>query len=66
MRQLLTQLGHPPTKSTVLYEDNKSAIHNVQNGNDKGRTKHIDVRYHLRRILSQIKLFMWTIDLLNI
>ena len=30
-----------------MYEDNKSAIQIVANGNDKGRTKHMDVRYHL-------------------
>jgi hypothetical protein len=53
LRQLLNELGYPPTSSTVLYEDNKSAIHIVQNGNDKGRTKHMDVRYHLLRDLVQ-------------
>ena len=35
MRQLLTELGHTPTTSTVLYDNNKPAIHIVQNGNDK-------------------------------
>ena len=51
MRQLLTELGHPPTTSTVLYKDNKSVIHTVQNGNDRGRIKHMVVRYHLLRDL---------------
>jgi len=50
-RQLLTELGFPPTSPTTLYEDNKSAIHIVNNGNDKGRTKHMDIRYHLVRDL---------------
>jgi hypothetical protein len=56
LRQLLSELGYSPNTSTVLYEDNKSAIHIVQNGNDKGRTKHMDVRYHLFRDLVQDKL----------
>jgi hypothetical protein len=56
LRQLLNELGYPPTTSTVLYEDNKSAIHIVQNGNDKGRTKHMDVRYHLLRDLVKDKI----------
>jgi hypothetical protein len=51
LRQLLTELGYPPPHPTILYEDNKSAIHIVENGNDKGRTKHMDVRCHLIRDL---------------
>ena len=51
MRQLYAELGYPLHNPTILYEDNKSAIHIVQNGNDKGRTKHMDVRYHLIRDL---------------
>ena len=51
LRQLLLELGFPPTQPTILYEDNKSAIHISENGNDKGRTKHMDVRYHLIRDL---------------
>ena len=39
------------TQPTILYEDNISAIHIVLNGNDKGRTKHMDVRYHYIREL---------------
>ena len=50
-RQILTELGFPQTSPTTLYEDNKSAIHIVNNGNDKGRTKHMDIRYHLVRDL---------------
>ena len=50
-RRFLLQLGYPPFKPTILYiyEDNKSAIHIVNNGNDKGRTKHMDIRYHYVR-----------------
>ena len=51
MRQLYAELGYPLHSPTILYEDNKSAIHIVQHGNDKGRTKHMDVRYHLIRDL---------------
>jgi hypothetical protein len=48
-RQFLDELGFPQSDPTVMYEDNKSAIHMVEQGNDKGRTKHIDVRYHYIR-----------------
>jgi hypothetical protein len=51
LRQFLSELGYLPSMPTVLYEDNKSAIQIVLNGNDKGRTKHMDVRYHLVRDL---------------
>jgi len=34
LRQILSQLGYPPTEPTILYEDNKSAIQIVHNGND--------------------------------
>ena len=37
LRQLLLELGFPPTKPAILYEDNKSAIHISENGNDKCR-----------------------------
>jgi hypothetical protein len=51
LRQFLHELGYAPTAPTILFEDNKSAIHIAQNGNDKGRTKHMDVRYHYLRDL---------------
>ena len=35
----------------IIYEDNKSAINIIQNSNDKGRTKHMDIRYHYVREL---------------
>jgi hypothetical protein len=53
LRQLLTELGYSSKHPTLMYEDNKSAIQIVANGNDKGRTKHMDVRYHLIRELVQ-------------
>ena len=51
LRQLLCELGVIMTQPTILYEENKSAIHIALNGNDKGRTKHMDVRYHYIREL---------------
>ena len=51
LRQLLLELGFPPTTPTILYEDNKSAIHISENDNDRGWTKHMDIRYHLIREL---------------
>jgi hypothetical protein len=50
-RQYLYDLGFPQLQPTMIYEDNLSTIHMVQNGNDKGRTKHMDVRYHFIRTL---------------
>ena len=57
LRQFLLELGYPPSKPTILYEDNKSAIHIVHNGNDKCRTKHIDIRYdYVRDLVKDILL----------
>ena len=47
LRQFLLELGFPLTSPTFLHEDNKSAIHIALHGNDKGRTKYMDVRCHL-------------------
>ena len=51
--QFLIESGFPPSQPTPLYEDNKSAIHIVNNGKDKGRTKHMDIRYYYVRELVQ-------------
>jgi hypothetical protein len=58
LRQFLNELGYPPTAPTTLFEDNKSAIQIVHNNNDRGRTKHMDVRCHLIRELVKNKLTM--------
>jgi hypothetical protein len=50
-RQFLEELGFKQDKPTIIYEDNQSAIAMVNNGNDHGRTKHIDIRYHYIRDL---------------
>ena len=57
LRQLLTELGFPPTIPTIFNEDNKSAVH-FFHGNDKGRTKHMDVRCHLIRDLVENNITM--------
>ena len=56
LRQFLQELGYPPPTPTILYEDNKSAIEIVHNNNDRGRTKHMDVRSHLIRELVKTNL----------
>ncbi len=48
-RQFLNELGFIQDTPSVIHEDNKSTIHMVYNGNDKGRTKHIDIRFHYIR-----------------
>jgi hypothetical protein len=48
-RQFLQELGFDQILPTIIYEDNQSTIHMVNHGNDKGRTKHIDIRYHYIR-----------------
>jgi hypothetical protein len=47
--QLLSELGFKSPSPTQLYEDNMSTIAMLRNGNDKGRTKHIDIRHHYIR-----------------
>ena len=55
LRQFLEELVYPPTSPTLVHEDNKSTIIIISNGNDKGRTKHMDIRYHYIRELVQRK-----------
>ena len=45
-RQFLEELGYPQKSPTTVHEDNKSTITIISNGNDKGRTKHMDIPYH--------------------
>jgi hypothetical protein len=55
----LADLGFPQDLPTVIFEDNLSTIHLVEFGNDKGKTKHMDVRFHYIRELvetGQVKL----------
>ena len=49
LRQILEELGYPQPTPTMVHEDNKSTITIISNGNDRGRTKHMDLRYHYVR-----------------
>jgi hypothetical protein len=49
LRSLLEELGLKQTKATMLYIDNKSAIHLSANPSTHARSKHIDIRHHLVR-----------------
>ena len=51
IRQLVTELSgrHKPTKGTVIYKDNQSAISLAKNPQFHGRAKHIDLRRHFIR-----------------
>jgi hypothetical protein len=48
-RMFLEEIGFKQHTPSVVYQDNKSTIEMLNNGNDKGRTKHIDIRYHYIR-----------------
>ena len=48
IRGLLFELGYPQL-STIIFEDNQSAIHLAHNAAISDRTKHIDTRYHFIR-----------------
>ena len=49
LRQLTSELRFKPTKPTVIYEDNQSAIALAQNAQFHNRMKHIDRRQHFAR-----------------
>ena len=49
LRQLTSELRFKPTKPTVIYEDNQSAIALAQNAQFHKRMKHIDRRQHFAR-----------------
>ena len=46
LRNLLTELGFEPDAPTLLYEDNKAAIDLSKNPCSRGRTKHMERRWH--------------------
>jgi hypothetical protein len=50
--QMVTDLGHPPTRATVVFCDNHCAIHNVTRGCTSRKTRHIALKYHLSRDLA--------------
>ena len=51
IRQLMEELGATQTASTVIYEDNQSAIAMAKNAVTSSRAKHIDIRFHFVRDL---------------
>jgi hypothetical protein len=49
LRQLLHELHHPPTRATVVYCDNVSAMYMASNPVQHQRTKHIEIDLHFVR-----------------
>ena len=48
LRRLLADVGEPLEEPIVIHEDNQGAIAMAKNPVGHARTKHIDIRYHLR------------------
>jgi hypothetical protein len=48
LRQLLPDIHCPQSEPTVIYEDNQSCICLSKNPVVSNRSKHIDIRYHVR------------------
>ena len=46
VRQFLTDLGYPQDQPTIIGQDNLSTISISNNGNDMGRTRHMNIRFH--------------------
>lgn len=53
LRRILENLNHASTGATVMYCDNSSTIKLSRNPVMHGRSKHIDVRFHFLRNLTQ-------------
>ena len=53
LRELLREIGCGDPSPTPLLCDNQGAIRLIHNPEQHGRTKHIDVRYHLTRKLQE-------------
>lgn len=49
LRQLLTELRHPPRRATVVYCDNVSATYLSSNPVQHQRTKHVEIDLHFVR-----------------
>ena len=49
LRQLLQELHHPPTRTTLVYCDNVSAVYLSSNPVQHQRTKHIEIDLHFVR-----------------
>ena len=48
-RNFLSELGFTQQAPTVLFEDNQSTIHLINNKGNNGRTKHIGLRLNFIR-----------------
>jgi hypothetical protein len=48
-RNFLSELGFPQNSPTVLFEDNMSTIHLINNPGNGNKTKHIELRYQFIR-----------------
>ena len=53
LRQLLIDIGEPATQATVLFEDNQGCIKLANKDKVSTRTKHIDIKYHHLRDLTE-------------
>ena len=49
LRQLLANLGHAPTRSTRMLEDNNDCKAMTTNDMTTAKSKHIDIRYNFIR-----------------
>ncbi|KAK9065244.1 hypothetical protein SSX86_016627 [Deinandra increscens subsp. villosa] len=49
LRNLLLELGHPPTRASLVYCDNVSALYMSENPIQHQRTKHIEIDLHFVR-----------------
>lgn len=49
LRQLIAELTNASKPSTLIYEDNQSAIAMTKNPQFHGRAKHIDIKHHFIR-----------------
>ena len=48
-RSMLAEMGYPQINPTILFEDNMSTIHIINNDCNSQKTKHIDIRYNVVR-----------------
>ncbi|XP_055622794.1 uncharacterized protein LOC129766298 [Toxorhynchites rutilus septentrionalis] len=55
LRRLLTELGEPEEKATIIYEDNQGCLSFATSERTSGRVKHIDTKRHYVRELVEQK-----------
>jgi hypothetical protein len=68
-RELLEEFGHPPNGPTLLWEDNQACIAQSKNPVNHKRNKHMLIRYHYLRDLTEMNLvqlnYIGTLEDLN-